>query len=322
MPEPVEPEAPKVEEIPEAPKEEKKPVINARKPLSQQVDTLLSQVPAKEEKKEEEAPKPEVKEPEPSTPEPTEDKPEDIPKPELAVLPEDAGKYIYEKLPLMPVVGHIGEGADRVYQVKRREDLPAGFVYANQEAREDFRDAISIQELTARKLLEEYENTKQDNDKKTKEHEQQLQWQEARAKIDADVVADLEALQREGILQKFKYDSTDSKFSEDPAVKEADAIHKVWEDTNKKFAETRQGKFIGYREAADKYFAAKFREEMKNRIEEKSEEKKEEKKPTERERVATQVGAPSGAEAGKQHPVVRRGMTGQDIVKLVNAGKI
>ena len=289
--------------------DKKEPVVklDRDKPLRGQVDKLLSQLPPEEEKKEdvksEDDPKEEPKTEDPKVedvktpdPEPEED---DTPIKELPAWQ----KYVYDGLPDIQVVGHEGDNKDKVYTIKRAEELPDDFEFASKRAELIFNASISSQELNARELLQKYKAEQQQND-----------YQEWKNKEALDIQSDITALQKEGVLPAFKYDEDDSKFNDDPAVKEANAIYDLYEKRNNSYAKNNQAYRITYADAADIYYAR----ENRNRPDK---ETKPEVK-AERDKVASQVSAPSGASTDQAKKTMPPGSSMQDVLKLYKLGRI
>lgn len=306
--------APVVETPAEESKKTKVRPMNPNKQLSGQVDNLLRQLPKEEDvKPDKDSPKEE--------PAPTKEEVEELPaKEEPAETPEEEpdnyrepvelpaeDKYILDNLPTIQTIGHVGEAKDKVVRLKVGvRELPDGFEFADKATELQFMQDVAAQELTARQLQTNYRQQVRDNE-----------YQSALTQQAVDVASDVKSLQDEGHLDKFQYDENDPKFNDDPAVKEANAIYKVFEDTNKKYAREGRTYRVTFRDAADKYYAAKFRSEAK-------ETKKVVETPPskEREEVATKVSAPQGAKPGNPRKGAYPGMTSSDIVRLVNRGVI
>lgn len=328
MPEPVV-ETPVTETKPEVrPEGEKQPEIkiDPRVPLSRQIDKMIQATPERTEKKDEPEKDPEKEEdptktkeepnPEGETgkdKEPAEPEPDDEPELKEPVELPPVAKYILDNLPQIQVIGHQGEdGKDKVFNVKRIEDLPDDFEFSTRRAELVFNAAIAAQEVNARELLAKYRKDEQAN--------QLLEIQNQEA---LDVEADVKQLQKEGILGKFPATS-DPKFNDDPAVKEANDIYNLFQKTNQAYAQANRTYRISYRDAADKYYANKARQTPKEpeKEPEKVPEKPVEKPKTEREKVAEKVGAPGGTETDKTRPRLPRGATQQDVLRLYRAGRI
>lgn len=305
------------EENKEEPKDAKpqKPVLDSNKPLTQQVDKILEQMP-KEENEENEPAKPKedskAKEtPEDATPSNDDSKIPAVDEDEPYVEPKELPtwqKYVLENLPTIQTVGHTGEGKDKVVNVKRVEDLPDDFEFADRRTEIAFSAALASQEVNARELLNKYNG-----------QQQIQQFNEFKNQEAIDIQADIKNLQREGILPKFQYSEDDPKFNDDPAVKEANAIYALYEKTNQayldQFTKTGKNYRISYADAADKYYATQNRNRP-NKPEVKPEVKQE------RNKVATQVSAPQSASPESAKKAMPVGSTMQDVLKLYKLGRI
>lgn len=222
--------------------------------------------------------------------------------------------YVMSNLPKITTRIKDGEGVKTV-QIKSDTELPVGFEFADDSARSQFARDIASQELKAQKLLDEY------NQKVAQEQMRQFEVQEAK-----DVASDLKYLQAHGVVPKFKYADTDSRFNTDPAVKEANAIYDLYKKTNQEYMQkymgTNRSFRISYRDAADKYYAEQSRN--KPATKEEAPKKPLAKTPTDKERdtIASKQGAPQGGEAGTIKPRPFAGMSFDDINRLAKAGKI
>lgn len=319
MPEPQAPtiNAPSAEEK----KGTAKSPIQLGKSLSSQTAALtkiLEDKPKEEPKIDESVKKPESKPEEPDEPEtvplplPEEDEP--APKPiELG----EVGKYILDRLPTLTTRIKDGEGVKTI-SFKDVSELPAGFELADDAARTQFTVDVAAQVGRAKDALTEFKQAE------LNENIRQFEVQQAR-----DVAADVAWLQRNKQIEPFKYKEDDERFNDDPAVKVANEIYKIFEQTNaeyaKKYAGTNRTFRISYRDAADKYFAQQARTANDSqKAADQPKEVKKEKTPAqkEREEVAKQTGAPSGGEPSGNKPTVRSGMRMDDINRLVRMGKI
>lgn len=322
------------------------PVIDSSRSLLQQaskIASLLPEEPAKEEPKGEqeddksedtskanpsEEPKKKGEEPETSQedvePEDTfEEEPEDdYVAPPLEDLPPQ-NQYVIDRLPEITVRGFTETDKDgnpklKNFTVKLGYDqLPDDFQFVNNREMGQFNVNVASQEQRAKELVNQYQQ---------EELTRNVQAQQEQDAI--DVQNDIVALQRQGILPAFKYEATDPKFNSDPAVKEANEIYAIYEETNKKYVEDymktgRTTYKISYRDAADKYYAQQAREARKNGS------RQEVKQPTqqkpadqERQKVARQVGAPQSDTPGKEFKGIRRGTTMQEIYNAYNRGVI
>jgi hypothetical protein len=134
-------------------------------------------------------------------------------------------------------------------------------------------------------------------------------------------------------LPAFQYAENDSRFNDDPAVKEANEILELYKTTNARYyQQSQQGNGrtiyrISYRDAADKYYAQKYRNAPKEdpKPAPKAEDKKPEakKNDAERKQAADKLGAPKGTSAENATPRrIRPGTTPQDIYRMYKNGVI
>jgi hypothetical protein len=296
---------------PPAPAEPAKPKLDPSQPMKGQVDKLLSQLPKEEPKVEnkpkEEEPAPpkeeEPKTPEETTPAPATDEDEgDEVTPAPAVELPSWQKYILDNLPRIQTIGHTGDGKDKVYTVKRVEDLPADFEFADKRSELIFAAAVAGQEVTARNLLADYQR-----------QEQQNQYAEFKNQEDLRVQADLDELHKEGVIPKFQYADDDPKFNDDPAVKLANEIYDVYDKTNASYARKNIAYRISYKDAADIYFGRQARAP---------------KAPAtpappskERQEIAAKTGGTGTAPGTKRRPLPP-GSTQADVYKLYKLGAL
>ncbi len=311
MPEITPPAPAAVEAPPEPPKQEEKkvetpavPKIDANKSMVQQTENFLKQIPGGEDVK------------------PAKDKPEEEPKKteakgasggseeedavplKIEALPE-INKYVLERLPDIRVLGHVGEGKDKVIAIKTYTQLPRDFEFASKADEREYYAQMSAQELRANKLVDEY-NGKQD----------EIKNQEFQTKDAEDVQADVERLQKAGIVPKFKYEPDDEKFDSDPAVIEANEIYALRQKINQQYYKDGRNYFISYEDAAHRYYAEK------NRTKTPEGKEPPPKTNAEREAAAKKVSSPQGADPGKQARRMPPGSTMRDVVRLYNAGRI
>lgn len=290
--------------------------IDSSRPLAGQVDRLLKSVPegVKEEPK---APKdPEAKE----VIAPVEEVPEEV---ELEEIPEetkqeplpDWQKYIMDNLPTIQVRGHEGEAKDKVYNVKRLEELPDDFEFESKRAELAFTQALSSQELNARDLLAKY--------RAEESQRQQVQFEALEA---VDIQNDVTSLQKSGLLPKFKYAVNDPRFNDDPAVQESNKIYDFYKKLNGDYYDKYNGSGrmyrVSYEDAAYRYYALNPKEvtpEIKEVIE-----KKEEKSPqqAQREKVAAKVSAPQGASSDGKRRAFRPGTSLDQVYQAYKRGVI
>lgn len=306
MPDPVAPvvdapEAP-AEVVPEKKAEDKKPLLDSSKPLRGQVDKILENMPPVEEE-EKEAEKPEEV-PEPAKEEPEEEEtvnniPESEPEVEPVELPPWQ-KYVLDNLPTIQTVGHVEGGKDKIYTVKRVEELPENFEFTDKRAELTFSAALASQEVNARELLNKYQAD-----------EQQQKYTAFKNQEAVDIQADIKVLQKEGVLEKFKYDSDAPEFNDDPAVKEANAIYDLYKKTNDSYMKDGRTYRITYEDAAYKYLGMRSRQAPA----------KPETK-VERDGVASKVSAPQSAAPDAAKKGMPIGSSMQDVLKLYKLGRI
>lgn len=309
----------------DTPKAAPKPALDSSKPLSSQVGTLLK---LSEQKANNEAgdKQPTIKEPaegkdEPeSTPapadpeEPAIDDEPDEPEQPKAVELGTVEKFILDRLPTL--TARIKDG-DTVKTVRFKDvsELPANFELADDAARAQFTVDVAAQVGRAKEALADYR--RQELQQKVTAFEAQ----EAK-----EVAADLERLQKRGILPKFKYKEDDERFNDDDAVKLANKVYKLFKDTNNAYIKSGKTYRITYADAADKYFARESRRAANDsqKGKEQPKEVKRELTPAQKERqqIAKQTGAPSGGEPTPMKPRVRAGMRMDDINRLVRMGRI
>lgn len=313
---------------PEQKPEDKKPVLDRNRPLSQQVDKILANMPPDPDKEGDEGVKPPADQPK-DKPAGTEKEGEGQVSAESGVSAEGTAapgaeedeesdsyvepvelppwqKYVIDKLPEISVVGHVEGKADKVFTIKRAEDLPDTFEFASKRSELMFNAAIASQEVNARELLNKYN-----------QEQAQAQYQKLKAQEAIDVQSDIKALQREGVLPNFQYNHTDTKFNDDPAVKEANEIYDLFEKTNNAYIQAGKTYRISYRDAADKFYAARGRQKP-------AATPKAEKTPNtqEREKVATQVGSGQGVDPGTVRKTMPPGSNMQDILQAYKLGRI
>lgn len=314
-----EPDNSPTNETPPTPPATDKPIkLDSSRPMAQQVDKLLEQLPAAEPATDEESKSEETPEPEAPADEGAK---EDTDQPEeeveetseeekpLEELP-DWQHYVLDKLPQIQVLGHTANGKERVFNVKSYTELPADFEFASRRDELAFNAALASQEYRANELLKEYQAK-----------EQERKAQEWRDKDAQEVQRDIQRLQQEGILPKFKYKSDDARFDSDPAVKEANEIYALRNKINSAYYSQGRGYFISFEDAADKYYAAKARQEKQA-----PKEPKNDSAPTpvqaQRQEVARRSANTQGADPGRQAKRMPAGSTMRDVLKLYNAGRI
>lgn len=306
-------DAPLEEEVEEKKPEEKKVALDPSRPLKGQVDRLLNSLPKEEEEEKDEK----VEEVEKKEETPEEVELEDIPEEtKLEPLPEWQ-KYIIDNLPNIQVVGHQGEeGKDKVFNVKRLEELPDDFEFSSKRAELAFNAALAAQEVNARELLQKYRG-----------EEAQRARQDFESLEAVDIQNDVKSLQKAGLLPKFKYPVNDPRFNDDPAVQESNKIYDFYKKLNDGYFEKYNGSGrmyrVSYEDAAYRYYALNPKEvtpEIKKAIE--KEEKPKSAEQVQREKAASKVGAPQGASTeGKARPL-RPGTSLQSVYQLYKQGRI
>lgn len=317
MEEEVQPTQP-VEDVKEEVKEDKGFRLNPNRPLKGQVDQLLKSLPEEEKKDEVEEP---TKKNEEKAPEKAEEIPEEV---ELEDLPEETKfeplpewqQYILDKLPNIQVMGHQGEeGKDKVFTVKRLEDLPDDFEFASKRAELAFNAALASQEVNARDLLNQY---------RTEEaRRSQADFEALEA---TDIQNDVKSLQKAGILPKFKYEVNDPRFNSDPAVEESNKIYDFYKKINDDYFNKYNGSGrmyrVSYEDAAYRYYALHPKEATKEVKEAIKKEEAKSENQAQREKVASKVSAPQGATAEGMVKPLPRGTDLNKVYKLYKMGRI
>lgn len=301
--------------------------IDSSRPLAGQVDKFLKTIPEEKEaektgedetKTEEVGQKVETTKDDQQSTEnaPDEVELEDIPEEtKLEPLPEWQ-KYIVDNLPTIQVMGHQGEdGKDKVYNVKRLEELPDDFEFASKRAELAFNAALSAQELNARELLQQYKN-----------EEAQRSQRDFEALEALDIQSDVTNLQKQGLLPKFKYAVNDPRFDTDPAVQESNKIYEFYKKINNDYFNKYQnsGRMyrVSYEDAAYRYYALHPKEvtpEIKKAVE------KQETKTAnqeQREKVASKIGAPQGASADGKRRALPHGTSINNVYQMYKRGII
>lgn len=303
----LEPQEPAKEEKVEE-KQPAKPVLDSSKPLRGQVDKIMAQMPkeddadpGKEEpKKTEEPAKEEPKEEEPAAPS-TED--EDEPEPaEIKELPQWQ-QYILDNLPDIQTVGHVEGKKDKVYTVKRLEDLPDDFEFGSRRAEIAFGAALASQEVNARELLVKYNN-----------EQQQQQYQKFQNQEALDIQSDISKLQKQGVIDKFKYGEDSPEFNTDPAVVEANKIYDLYKKTNESYIREGRTYRITFEDAAYKYMGMNAKQAPKATPAPRNN--------NERKEIADKISAPQGSSPSGAKRGMPVGSSMQDVLKLYKLGRI
>jgi len=314
-------ENPKDEPAVTIPKPEDRPKIalDPTRPLKGQVDRLLNSLPKEDEKIEDEKDK--VVEDTPK--DDVEEAPDDV---ELEDIPEetkleplpDWQKYIIDNLPNIQVMGHEGaDGKDKLYNVKRLEELPDEFEFASKRAELAFSAALAAQEVNARELLGKYRNEEAQRANKDFESLEAV-----------DIQNDVKSLQKAGLLSKFKYPVNDPRFNDDPAVQESNKIYDFYKKINAGYFEKYNGSGrmyrVSYEDAAYRYYALNPKgvtPEIKKAIE-KEEVKPKSAEQIQREKAASKVGAPQGSSTDTKARPLRPGTSLQNVYQLYKQGRI
>lgn len=153
-----------------------------------------------------------------------EEKSETISRPEE--LPEkvwgkmtDVQRYIYNELPYIKAIGKDGN----VIEVKTPEQLPSDFEFANVQAQSKFMSDITAQSGKAEKMYADINtNIKQREQMTTTQTESK------------QVVADVEQLQKDGIVPKIAAKPGTPEFDKDPGVVRANDILALREERRAK----------------------------------------------------------------------------------------
>lgn len=209
-------------------------------------------------------------------------------------------QYIYDNLPTISV-----RGADnRVYNVKVDTELPEDFDFATKAEERTFYRNLSAQELNARELQGQFNQTAQAQ-----------QAQDFEARENESIRQDVADLQREGLMPRFKVKVTDPKFDTDPATKQMQEVLDVMSERNeqylKEYQQGRAYRHIGFSEAFRLW------ERTSDTGKQQSQQRTED---GERKRVADRTKSSQGLSATElTKPVVRSGTRTQDILARIDA---
>lgn len=136
-------------------------------------------------------------------------------------------QYVVDNLPVLSVRGKTGEnGAVKTFQVKAAGQLPEDFEFASKREELLFTQALAGQELKAHQLQSQFY-----------QNQQSKAASEFTEKENKDIRRDIGALQREGKLNRFKLQPNDPKFTEDPAVKQAQDVIDFMNQRNTEYLE-------------------------------------------------------------------------------------
>lgn len=158
-------------------------------------------------------------------------------------LPEPQ-QYVYDRLPTITVRGKDGEeGEVKEFKVKIPEELPENFIYASHRDQAIFNARFAQQDRAAADLFKDYQS-----------QEQRVKVAEFERQEALDIRSDMEELQKDGVLPKFKYASTDKRFNDDPAVKEVQKVLEYYTRKNGEFARAGKAYRIPFSVAAQNYY--------------------------------------------------------------------
>lgn len=170
---------------------------------------------------------------------------DEVAKPDLETPagPTDMGSWVLEQLPNIQVNGLNKDGEQVSLSVKRAEDLPVDFEFTNKRDELIFSQNIADQTNRAVNLINTW-NSNQQAASATKFSEQE----------NRDIQLDIASLQREGLLNRFRYQPNDERFEKDPAVKAMQEVLDYYNAENqKRYAESqRTGRLfsrLSYRDA-------------------------------------------------------------------------
>ncbi len=232
------------------------------------------------------------------TDKPSEDTREIEPPKPGALTPEQ--QYIYDNLPAIGVRGADG----RIYTVKVDTELPDDFDFASKAEERAFNRNISAQEINARELRSQFQQSAQ-----------AVQTQEFETRENESIRQDVADLQREGLMPRFKLKVDDPKFETDPAAKQMQEVLDVMTERNeqylKEYQQGRSYRHIGFSEAYSIW------QRTSDTGKQQSQQKREDQ---ERKQVADKSRSGQGltsAELAK--PVVRSGTRTSDILARIDA---
>jgi hypothetical protein len=156
----------------------------------------------------------------------------------------EMGQWVLDSLPQITVQG-TQNGKTVTLQVKRAEDLPNDFDFISKRDEKIFDQNIADQTNRAYKLVEKYQT-----DQQTAQATQFSQQE------DRDIQSDIAALQRDKLLDRFKYAPTDPKFDSDPAVQRMQEVLDYYNEQNQaRWAESqRNGRLFGRLSYKDAFY--------------------------------------------------------------------
>ena len=232
---------------------------------------------------------------------------DDLDEPKQELQPRE--KFIYDNLPSIQVRGTV-DGKEKTLTIKLPSELPDDFEFASRREELNYLQAVTSQELNARTLDQQYKNQ---------------QAQEAQARFDQleaqDIANDVEFLQKQGILPEFKYKPNNPKFNDDPAVKEANEIHALYEKLNNeyfnRYKDSGRMYRVSYKDAAYQYYANKPKP-----LEEKPKTPVKSTEQLQREKVASRVSAPQGADTHTRSRTLPPGTSIDRVYQMYKQGRI
>lgn len=130
---------------------------------------------------------------------------------------EPQAKFIYQKLPYITVQGKDGN----TLRVKTPEQLPDDFEFANPRAEAQFNSEVTSQSVRAEKMQADIIA-----------HQRQSQQAQQAQETAKQTVADVERLQKEGIVPNFIAKPGTAEFNDDPGVKRANDIIAIRDEVN------------------------------------------------------------------------------------------
>jgi len=202
--------------------------------------------------------------------------------------------YIIDNLPPLTVRGKVGDGEIQEYTVYSPEQLPSGFQYVDQREMSIANKNFALMEQKAVQLQNDFraqETTKAANEFKTLED-------------NADR-ADINRLQKEGELPKFRTAPDSPDFEKDPATVEIQAILDFKESLNQRYLNEynagRPYRHVGFEEAYAMYRRQNPKVDPKVQAED-----------AERENIARRT-SNTKSRAMDSKPRVTRGMSSRDL---------
>jgi hypothetical protein len=164
-------------------------------------------------------------------------------------------KYIVDNLPTIPIRGRTTpNGAIKTFNVKAATQLPDTFEFATPKEQALFNQALAAQENKAQQLQNEFRGK-----------EQQRQAEQYTAQENADIREDLAALQREGMLPKFRANPNDKGFDADEGVKAAQEVLDFMNKKNSDYAQAGRLYRVTFRDAYEMMERQASRNEQRGR---------------------------------------------------------